>query len=94
VLKSRIPSILVETAFIQQIRRKTRLNARTIQEKIARAILRGIKDTSRKIPRYPARPSRYRDPGRSLSFTASADAAGTRTRAVRSETTMMPRITT
>jgi N-acetylmuramoyl-L-alanine amidase len=50
VLKSRIPSILVETAFISNPDEETRLNDADYQEKIARAILRGIKGYVAKNP--------------------------------------------
>jgi len=43
VLKSPIPSILVETAFISNPDEETRLNDAAYQEKIAHAILRGVK---------------------------------------------------
>jgi N-acetylmuramoyl-L-alanine amidase len=50
VLKSRIPSILVETAFISNPDEETRLNDADYQKKIARAILRGIKGYVAKNP--------------------------------------------
>jgi len=50
VLKSRIPSILVETAFISNPDEETRLNDTAYQEKIAHAILRGIKGYIAKNP--------------------------------------------
>jgi N-acetylmuramoyl-L-alanine amidase len=50
VLKSRIPSILVETAFISNPDEETRLNDAAYQEKIAIAILRGIKGYVAKNP--------------------------------------------
>jgi N-acetylmuramoyl-L-alanine amidase len=50
VLKSPIPSILVETAFISNPDEETRLNDADYQEKIARAILRGIKGYVAKNP--------------------------------------------
>jgi len=50
VLKSPIPSILVETAFISNPDEETRLNDAAYQEKIARAILRGIKGYVAKNP--------------------------------------------
>ena len=50
VLKSRIPSILVETAFISNPDEETRLNDTAYQEKIAHAILRGIKGYVAKNP--------------------------------------------
>jgi N-acetylmuramoyl-L-alanine amidase len=50
VLKSRIPSILVETAFISNPDEETRLNDTAYQEKIAHAILRGVKSYAAKNP--------------------------------------------
>jgi len=50
VLKSPIPSILVETAFISNPDEEARLNDAAYQEKIARAILRGIKGYVAKNP--------------------------------------------
>ncbi|TMH82828.1 MAG: N-acetylmuramoyl-L-alanine amidase, partial [Betaproteobacteria bacterium] len=50
VLKSPIPSILVETAFISNPDEETRLNDAAYQEKIAIAILRGIKGYIAKNP--------------------------------------------
>jgi N-acetylmuramoyl-L-alanine amidase len=50
VLKSPIPSILVETAFISNPDEETRLNDAAYQEKIAHAILRGIKGYVAKNP--------------------------------------------
>ena len=50
VLKSPIPSILVETAFISNPDEETRLNDAAYQEKIARAILRGVKSYIAKNP--------------------------------------------
>jgi N-acetylmuramoyl-L-alanine amidase len=50
VLKSPIPSILVETAFISNPDEEKRLNDAAYQEKIARAILRGIKGYVAKNP--------------------------------------------
>jgi N-acetylmuramoyl-L-alanine amidase len=50
VLKSPIPSILVETAFISNPDEETRLNDASYQEKIAHAILRGIKGYVAKNP--------------------------------------------
>jgi N-acetylmuramoyl-L-alanine amidase len=50
VLKSRIPSILVETAFISNPDEEVRLNDTAYQEKIAHAILRGIKGYVAKNP--------------------------------------------
>ena len=50
VLKSSIPSILVETAFISNPDEEARLNDAAYQEKIARAILRGIKGYVAKNP--------------------------------------------
>jgi len=50
VLKSPIPSILVETAFISNPDEETRLNDAAYQEKIAHAILRGVKSYIAKNP--------------------------------------------
>jgi len=50
VLKSPIPSILVETAFISNPDEETRLNDAAYQEKIAHAILRGVKSYVAKNP--------------------------------------------
>ncbi|HEY6241118.1 MAG TPA: N-acetylmuramoyl-L-alanine amidase, partial [Burkholderiales bacterium] len=50
VLKSPIPSILVETAFISNPEEEKRLSDAAYQEKIARAILRGIKGYVAKNP--------------------------------------------
>ena len=50
VLKSPIPSILVETAFISNPDEETRLNDTAYQEKIAHAILRGVKSYVAKNP--------------------------------------------
>jgi N-acetylmuramoyl-L-alanine amidase len=55
VLKSpEVPSILVETAFISNPQEERRLNDEAYQEKLARALLEGIKDY---IARHPPRPS-------------------------------------
>ncbi len=53
VLKSPIPSILVETAFISNPDEETRLNDTAYQEKIAHAILRGVKSYVTKNPSLP-----------------------------------------
>jgi len=53
VLKSPIPSILVETAFISNPDEETRLNDAAYQEKIAHAILRGVKSYVAKNPSLP-----------------------------------------
>jgi len=50
VLKSPIPSILVETAFISNPDEEARLNDAAYQEKIAHAILRGVKSYIAKNP--------------------------------------------
>jgi N-acetylmuramoyl-L-alanine amidase len=51
VLKApQIPSILVETAFISNPEEEKRLNDEAYQEKIARAILRGVKSYVAKNP--------------------------------------------
>jgi N-acetylmuramoyl-L-alanine amidase len=49
-----VPSILVETAFISNPQEEKRLNDRGYQDKLARAILDGIKDY---IAKHPPRPS-------------------------------------
>ena len=55
VLKSPdIPSILVETAFISNPDEEKRLNDDAYQDKLARAILSGIK---RYLAKHPPRPS-------------------------------------
>jgi N-acetylmuramoyl-L-alanine amidase len=55
VLKSPdVPSILVETAFISNPEEEKRLNDRRYQDRLARAILEGIKDY---IARHPPRPT-------------------------------------
>ena len=55
VLKSPdVPSILVETAFISNPEEEKRLNDETYQDKLARAILAGIK---RYLAKHPPRPS-------------------------------------
>lgn len=55
VLKSPdVPSILVETAFISNPEEEKRLNDEAYQEKLARAILDGIRDY---IARHPPRPA-------------------------------------
>ena len=54
VLKAHdVPSILVETAFISNPEEEKRLNDEAYQEKLARAILDGIKDY---LARHPPRP--------------------------------------
>jgi N-acetylmuramoyl-L-alanine amidase len=49
-----VPSILVETAFISNPQEERRLNDRAYQDKLARAILDGIKDY---VAKHPPRPS-------------------------------------
>jgi N-acetylmuramoyl-L-alanine amidase len=49
-----VPSILVETAFISNPQEEKRLNDQAYQEKLARAILEGIRDY---IARHPPRPA-------------------------------------
>src|SRR5712664_68319 len=57
VLKSpSVPSILVETAFISNPQEEKRLNDQAYQEKLARAILEGIRDYIAKHPPRPASP--------------------------------------
>ena len=58
VLKApQIPSVLVETAFISNPDEEKRLNDETYQEKIARAILRGVKGYIAKNPPLRAPPT-------------------------------------
>ncbi len=55
VLKSpEVPSILVETAFISNPEEERRLNDESYQDKLARALLEGIRDF---IAKHPPRPS-------------------------------------
>jgi N-acetylmuramoyl-L-alanine amidase len=55
VLKSpNVPSILVETAFISNPEEEKRLNDESYQDKLARALLEGIRDY---IAKHPPRPS-------------------------------------
>jgi N-acetylmuramoyl-L-alanine amidase len=49
-----VPSILVETAFISNPQEERRLNDESYQEKLARALLEGIRDY---IAKHPPRPS-------------------------------------
>jgi N-acetylmuramoyl-L-alanine amidase len=57
VLKSPdIPSILVETAFISNPDEEKRLNNEAYQDKLARAILDGIRDYFAKHPPRPQSP--------------------------------------
>jgi len=49
-----VPSILVETAFISNPQEERRLNDEAYQEKLARALLEGIRDY---IAKHPPRPS-------------------------------------
>ena len=49
-----VPSILVETAFISNPDEERRLNDEAYQDKLARAILEGIRDY---IARHPPRPA-------------------------------------
>jgi len=51
-----VPSILVETAFISNPEEEKRLNDAAYQERLARAILDGIKDYFAKNPPRPASP--------------------------------------
>jgi N-acetylmuramoyl-L-alanine amidase len=51
-----VPSILVETAFISNPDEEKRLNDAAYQERLARAILDGIKDYFAKNPPRPASP--------------------------------------
>jgi N-acetylmuramoyl-L-alanine amidase len=57
VLKApKIPSILVETAFISNPEEEKKLNDQTYQDKLARAILAGIRDYFTKNPPRPSSP--------------------------------------
>ena len=57
VLKAQdVPSILVETAFISNPQEEKRLNDRGYQDKLARAILDGIRDYIAKHPPRPGSP--------------------------------------
>jgi N-acetylmuramoyl-L-alanine amidase len=57
VLKAQdVPSILVETAFISNPQEEKRLNDRGYQDKLARAILDGIRDYVAKHPPRPGSP--------------------------------------
>ena len=51
-----MPSILVETAFISNPDEEKRLNDEAYQDKLARAILDGIRDYFAKHPPRPASP--------------------------------------
>jgi N-acetylmuramoyl-L-alanine amidase len=51
-----VPSILVETAFISNPHEEKRLNDEAYQDKLARAILEGIRDYVAKHPPRPASP--------------------------------------
>ena len=57
VLKAHdVPSILVETAFISNPQEEKRLNDQKYQDKLARALLEGIRDFVAKHPPRPASP--------------------------------------
>jgi N-acetylmuramoyl-L-alanine amidase len=57
VLKAHdVPSILVETAFISNPQEERRLNDRSYQDQLARALLDGIRDYIAKHPPRPASP--------------------------------------
>lgn len=61
VLKAHdVPSILVETAFISNPQEEKRLNDRGYQDKLARAILEGIRDYVARQPPRPASPMALR----------------------------------
>src|SRR4051812_3292948 len=61
VLKAHdVPSILVETAFISNPQEEKRLNDRGYQDKLARAILDGIRDYAARQPPRPALPMALR----------------------------------
>jgi N-acetylmuramoyl-L-alanine amidase len=51
-----VPSILVETAFISNPQEEKRLNDRAYQDKLARAILEGIREYVAKHPPRPLGP--------------------------------------
>jgi len=51
-----VPSILVETAFISNPQEERRLNDEAYQDRLARAILEGIRDYIAKHPPRPASP--------------------------------------
>jgi N-acetylmuramoyl-L-alanine amidase len=51
-----VPSILVETAFISNPEEEKRLNDRAYQDKLARAILEGIREYVSKHPPRPLGP--------------------------------------
>jgi N-acetylmuramoyl-L-alanine amidase len=51
-----VPSILVETAFISNPEEERRLNDEAYQDKLARALLEGIRDYIAKHPPRPASP--------------------------------------
>ena len=51
-----VPSILVETAFISNPQEERRLNDENYQDKLARALLQGIRDYLEKHPPRPASP--------------------------------------
>jgi N-acetylmuramoyl-L-alanine amidase len=51
-----IPSILVETAFISNPEEEKRLNDEDYQDKLARALLEGIRDYLAKHPPRPSSP--------------------------------------
>ena len=52
-----VPSILVETAFISNPQEERRLNDERYQDKLARAILEGIKEYVAKHPPRPQGPT-------------------------------------
>jgi N-acetylmuramoyl-L-alanine amidase len=57
VLKAHdVPSILIETAFISNPQEEKRLASRAYQDKLAKAILEGIKDYLKRNPPRPASP--------------------------------------
>jgi len=57
VLKAHdVPSILIETAFISNPQEEKRLASKAYQDKLARAILEGIKDYLKRNPPRPASP--------------------------------------
>ena len=61
VLKAHdVPSILVETAFISNPQEEKRLTNRAYQDKLARAILEGIRDYLQRHPPRPASPMALR----------------------------------
>ena len=61
-----VPSILVETAFISNPQEEQRLNDESYQDKLARAILEGIKEYAAKHPPRPQGPVTVSNPSLAL----------------------------